>query len=335
MHKLSKIATTFLLCSSISTQAAQVIGKIEIPSLTQTANNVSQFSKPISSTIPMIIAGGLIAASFDRKYAALDISSPLRACVFAEDGDLSPLWCFSIDKKGNPKKEYVKLAGTRLFYKENNERFILSESKTLLEGVSVLEKPRLNSSDISLELDPQSYMERCPAHFSRLKADIINKLSEGKSQEKLGEVQDQVASIEALLRATQSFNLSLSATETYLEINSLLKPAANTALETLVNQFSAQNLSLSFPAQDDNSGEVSLDKLALNIDLLLKMFASDKVVADKDMAIFAKIMKDSQGFLAFKDGHAVLNVKISQETVKQFIPEQYQQKSSGRQRIQF
>lgn len=335
MHKISKNAITLLLCTTLSVDANDVIGKIEIPCLTDTANNVTRFTKPITPVIPVMIAGGLIAVSFNKKYNAVDISSPIRAGIYAENDNTDPQWCFSIDKKGTPKKEYMKLAGKRLFYKENNSRFIMSESKEFLGGVSSLDRPTLNASDISLEVMPHSYLKKCPQHFGKLKADVKKNLSEGKSAEEQEKLTEQLELVEKLLGETESLNLSLSAKDTYLELNSLLKPAASTALKLLISQFSAQKLSLKFPATEAASGDIALDKLADNIDLILKMIAPSKAMDDKNMAMFAKIMENSTGHLTFKDDQALLNLKVSQATVKQFIPAKYMQRPGQRQRIRF
>jgi len=335
MHKLSKITTLILLCTRLTAESAEVIGKIEIPSLTDTANNVSQFTKPITPVIPIMIAGGLIAVSFNKRYDALDITSPIRAGIFAEDGNVSPRWCFSIDKKNEPENEYVKLSGARLYLKESNERFIMSESKDFLQSINALSKPGMNSSDISLEIMPRSYLEKCPEHFNKLKVKVQNKLANDKSPEELAKLKSQLEMLQTLLGETELFNLAISASGKYIEVNSLLKPAAATAFMTLIAQLSSQNLSLAFPSSSSEPDSISLDKLAGNIDLLLKMIAPDKAIADKDMAVFTKIMKDSTGYLAFKNDTAILNLKISQETVKLFIPEKYLQKAGRRQRIQF
>jgi len=335
MHNISKKAILLLLCTTLSADANDVIGKIEIPCLTDTANNVTRFTKPITPVIPVMIAGGLIAVSFNKRYNAVDITSPIRAGIFAEPSDATPRWCFSIDKKRSPEKEYMKLAGKRLFHKESNGRFILSETKEFLSAVDVLEKPSLNSSDLSLEVMPMAYLQKCPQHFSKLKADLKKSLSEGKSAEEQEKLSNQFEMVQKILEETETFNLSLSATDNYLELNSLLKPAAATALKMLISQFSTQNLSLKFPVTDDDSGDIALNKLADNIDLILKMVAPSKAMDDRKRAVFAQIMRDSSGHLTFKDNRALLNLKISQATVKKLIPERYLQRSGQRQRIQF
>lgn len=335
MHKLSKIIILLLVCINLTSSAAEIIGKIEIPSLTDTAQNLTVFTKPISPTIPMMIAGGLIAASFSKKYSSMDINEPLRAGIFANDGDLPPLWCFSVGSRKTPKKEYLKISGSYLFYKEQKKRLLLCKSKALLSTINSLPTPKSSSADISLEFHPKRYLSKCPTHFTKLKSAAINKLSQGKSEVQRQNIKTQVDMVGDLLSETELFNLNISATKKFIVINAMLKPSTSTQLSSLIDQFCSQSLKLEFPDSKSKQGSLSLDSLSTNVDLILKMIAPDKIITNNDKAIFAKVLENSNGSLLFKNGTAILNLNISQQTVKQFIPERYLKRNGSRQRIRF
>ena len=335
MHKISKLVTFFTLSTILTTNATEIIGKIEIQSLTQTANNVTKFTKPIAPVLPIAIAGGLIAASFSKKYSSFDISSPLRVGIFTEDKMTSPLWCFSIDNRRTPKKEYIKLGGIHLFYKKNKSRLIMSDSKKLLSGINQLHSPQKSSSDISLEINPKLYLEKCPMHFNSLKASAIKSLSDGKTIEQKEKISEQADTIQNILMETELFSLNLSVTDKFILINSLLKPADSTQLKMIITQLSSQNTELKFPNKAPKQSGISVDTLGENIDLILQMIAPNKVVSDKDKAMFTKIISNSSGSLNFKNDTAILDLQISQETAKMFIPKKYLSRSHQRQRIKF
>ncbi len=281
-----KISVAYLLMTgTILLSSAQEEPKpgarLEVPSLTQLAQDLSGFSDTVvpgsASTVVLFTA----ALGFNPYLAALDTNYNIVFCVYPAYPDPTtgfPSWAAFLDKKGDHLESSFSIKNKTYFIRDFSGRVMISDSQALESSVKTPEKCTESDADIILSIYPASAMNGLSFK------DYMDKYGfAGKDSSELPVNSFLFNTAAAVVGQTDMLANEISFSPEGVKLKTGFHPKKNSSLENMMkNAFIADSKDLPPLFDDVQAVQASANLPALSSELVAALKAESSLFASKN-----------------------------------------------------
>jgi len=229
------------------------IGRMEIVSLTDFADNASKLAEKIAPDLQALPFLGIIALTLNPEYQALDFSAPVSVFIYSQNDKF--LWCAAVGSNPNQKlPDTVKFLGNEAFVKKLGNRIGLSYSKPLLNSINSL--PPLmapvkddNLSTVLLTLDMAKYLNGCKDDYSEVRNKYLENALLKNLEKRHGKVpaekmKQTAEEFEKLIRQIGKMTVKFNVLPDHIDIRLALEAASGSDLSEFITRQSQNKVQL-------------------------------------------------------------------------------------------
>ncbi len=221
------------------------IGRMEIISLTDFANNASKLAGKIAPDLQALPFLGIIALTLNPEYQALDFSAPVSVFIYSKEDKF--MWVAAVG--GNPNQklpETVKFLGHEAFVKKLGTRVGLSYSNPLLNSINTL--PPLiapvkddNLSTVLMTLDVTKYLSGCKDDYSEFKnkyldSALLKNLENNHGKISAEKMKQTAEEIEKLISQIGKMTVKINVLPDYIDVQITVEPAPGSDLSEFISK---------------------------------------------------------------------------------------------------
>ena len=217
---------TLILCiNSIRAKEPQLLGRVEMPSLTGFLNNVSPFMEKLSPGSSAKLILGATALAFAPDFKDFDVTQPLALYIYAGQSEkkTEPYTVIVVSKKTEKLPARMQITGQQLYTKTFGDKVMLSESQEILNSIPALPAPlKTNDNQISASFHPAEYIKRFPQDFQEIRREIVKQIaSAGKRRLDVNGIKIlnlKLAYAEKAIQQLETISLTISADKEIVNI---------------------------------------------------------------------------------------------------------------------
>lgn len=280
---LNILILIFFLIISISVHAAEnkivPIGKIEIPSLMTSSQNLSSFAEQIFPGSSAAIGAAVVALSFNPTLKYFDLTKPIQMMIFRQvDNSVEDYnACLILDVKQKTFPKTIKEGSKTVYAKELSGKVVLSYDKTILDQVKEIQPANADDIDLKVSFLAENFFSNFRENVKNLKSDIIKDLMEKQKHrndlEWLKNFSMFLDNLEKILNQCEKIDLNLNFKPEGLKITADFIPGNNSEFKKLANAQKDKKTSLKVFPDKDTAGAGNLiltDSTANSISNILK-----------------------------------------------------------------
>ncbi len=243
---LSCLCTLLLYTNRVHAEDHYVIiAEATIPALTESAQSISKFSDQVSQGSSILLAGGIIALSFQLNDVI--ISSELRILLYADSSgkNPAPLIAFIANPSGSKTPSRIKFNKFKFPSKKIGNKLFIAENASLLNAITTIPPELKTDSAVLVKLYPEKYFTDCKGTVAAFTAKIEQEFSKGRKKKEEQPSKD-MKTIESLLKQCQTISLTLDAASDVMALDLSILPKPETAmaktLQTVQGKLSEQDI---------------------------------------------------------------------------------------------
>ena len=242
MHNRFIISISFLLALLFTVPGRlhaeenyTVIAEATIPGLIESAQSISRFSDQVSPGSSLILAGGVIALSFQLHDIIL--SSDLRILLYADSSgkNPAPLIAFIANPAGSKTTSKIKFNKFNFPSKKIGDKIFIAENSNLLNAIKALPPELKTDKDLIIKIYPEKYITLCKGTIPAFQAKMEQEFSKGRKPKKIKQSKD-LKNLESLINQYETVTIKFEADSELMDLNlSILPKPSSVMAETLQN----------------------------------------------------------------------------------------------------